>query len=277
YQVSRLHGSEPGTWEIILFENGNILFQYQDVYFAYYWADYGRSATVGIQGDAITGLQYSHSAPALSDGLAICFAYPGQLSDCSAYSDVPWLSQQPVSGTVGADGAGVIDLVFDATVPEVTQTGEYTATLVVATNDPDENLTTVPVTMTVISPTYGLNLTPQVDTRSGEPGTAVTYTLRVTNTGNAFDTCDVALGDYTWPTIAPTTVGPLAAGKGTGLDVTVSIPLGAVAGTSDTVTITVASQGDETQSAAASLTTSAVSEPPSHNLFLPLVVKQLMR
>jgi len=277
YQVSRLGGSEPGTWEIVLFENGNILFQYQDVYFAYYWADYGRSATVGIQGDAITGLQYSHSAPALSDGLAICFAYPGQLSDCSMYRDVPWLSQQPVSGTVGADGAGVIDLIFDATVPEVTQTGEYTATLVVVTNDPDENLTMVPVTMTVISPTYGLNLTPQVDTRSGEPGATVTYTLHVTNTGNAFDTCDVALGDYTWPTTAPTAVGPLAAGKSAGLDVTVSIPPSATAGTSDTVTITVASQGDEAQLATASLTTSAVSEPPSYNLFLPLVVKQLMR
>jgi hypothetical protein len=150
YQVSRYGGSDHGTWEVILFADGNILFQYQDLDFAYYWGNYGQSATVGIQGDAITGLQYSYDAAALSDGLAICFAYPGQLPDCSAYTDVAWLSQHPVTGTVQADGAQFVDLVFDAGAPEVTGPGEYQATLVVVTNDPGENLGTVPVTMTVV-------------------------------------------------------------------------------------------------------------------------------
>jgi hypothetical protein len=152
YQVSRYGGSD-GTWEIILFENGSILFQYQDMDFAYYWGNYGRSATVGIQGDAITGLQYSCETAVLSDGLAICFAYPGQLPDCSAYTDMPWLSQNPIAGAVPVDGTQSIDIVFDAGVPEVTHPDEYRSTLVILTNDPDESLVMMPVTMTVIPPT----------------------------------------------------------------------------------------------------------------------------
>jgi hypothetical protein len=152
YQVSRYGGPDHGTWEVILFADGDILFQYQDLDFAYYWGDYGQSATVGIQGDAITGLQYSNNTAALSDGLAICFAYPGQLPDCSAYTDVAWFSQNPVTGAVQADGTQFVDLVFDAGTPGVTGPGEYQTTLVVVTNDPGENLVTVPVTMTVVPP-----------------------------------------------------------------------------------------------------------------------------
>jgi hypothetical protein len=150
YQVSRYGGADHGTWEVILFADGSILFQYQDLDFAYYWGNYGRSATVGLQGDAITGLQYSYDTAALSDGLAICFAYPGQLPDCSAYTDVAWFSQYPVTGAVQADGTQSVDLVFDAGAPGVTHAGEYQATLVVVTNDPGDNMVTVPVTMTVV-------------------------------------------------------------------------------------------------------------------------------
>ena len=153
YQVSRYGGSGHGTWQVILFENGNILFQYQDVDFAYYWGNNGRSATVGIQGDAITGLQYSYDSPILSDGLAICFAYPGQMADCSIYEETPWLSHTPGAGIVPVDGTQTVDLVFDARVPEVTQPGDYQTWLVMLTNNPDERLIEIPVTLTVI-PSY---------------------------------------------------------------------------------------------------------------------------
>ncbi|UCC63814.1 MAG: carboxypeptidase regulatory-like domain-containing protein, partial [Anaerolineae bacterium] len=95
YYQLRAFGSygDHGTWQVTLFQSGNILFQYQDTTIGDY-GDYGALATVGIQGDVVTGLQYSYDTPALSDELAICFAYPGNPPDCRP-GDVPWLSEEP--------------------------------------------------------------------------------------------------------------------------------------------------------------------------------------
>jgi PKD repeat protein len=148
----------PGfaTWQIILFANGNILLQYQDASFDSSYYDYGAGATIGIQDTEMEptwGLQYSYNAPALADGLAICFAYPGNAPDCG--SDVPWLSEEPVAGTVAAGGSQPVDVTLDAGVPEITLPGDYYATLSVANDTPYGPLQ-IPVTMTVIPPaTWG--------------------------------------------------------------------------------------------------------------------------
>jgi hypothetical protein len=60
--------------------------------------------------------------------------------------DVPWLSEEPTSGTVSAGGSLPVDVVFDATGLAL---GDYTADLVIHNNDPDENPVTVPVVMHV--------------------------------------------------------------------------------------------------------------------------------
>jgi subtilisin family serine protease len=155
YQASGYGSPGYASWEVILFENGNILFQYQDVTFGNF-RDYGGDATVGIQGDPTTGLQYSYNTAPLSDGLAICFAHPGQSPDCSL--DVPWLSVNPTTGTVLPSGTQAIDAIFDASVPEVAQLGEYYATLVIQSNDPGTPQFQVPVTMTVAVPSYNVFL-----------------------------------------------------------------------------------------------------------------------
>jgi hypothetical protein len=146
YQVRQYGTSgDYGSWEAILFENGNILFQYQDVTIGGY-GDYGASATVGIQGNTTTGLQYSYNTGALSNNLAICYAYPGLSPDCSL--DVPWLSENPSAGTVTADGGTQpIQVTFDTT--GLTQPGAYYATLLVDSADPLHPITSIPVTMTV--------------------------------------------------------------------------------------------------------------------------------
>jgi hypothetical protein len=61
------------TFEAILYEDGTIKFQYQDVYFGSYSYDRGRSATVGIQHDRYNALQYSYNSAVLYNGLAIVF------------------------------------------------------------------------------------------------------------------------------------------------------------------------------------------------------------
>ena len=63
-----------------------------------------------------------------------------------AASDVPWLSENPTSGTVSASGSLPVDVIFNAT--GLAQ-GDYTADLVIYNNDPDENPVTVPVVMHV--------------------------------------------------------------------------------------------------------------------------------
>jgi hypothetical protein len=153
YQVRGYGASGAhGTWQVILFENGSILFQYQDVTIGPSFRDYGGSATVGIQGDVTTGLQYSYNTAALADTLAICFAYPGNAPDCSD-GDAPWLSVDPIIGTVSADSTSLVSVTLDASVPEVVGPGEYHATLHVWSTDPINAHISVPVTMTVSSNT----------------------------------------------------------------------------------------------------------------------------
>lgn len=123
--------------------------------------------------------------------------------------------------------------------------------------------------MAPVEPSYGVEVTPAVQTRAGQPGVTVAYTLQVRCIGNVADTYDVAVSGNAWPAHAPATVGPLAAGEGQAMEVTVEIPGAAAYGASDTATINVTSQGDAAQSASATLTT--IVRPAE--LFLPLILK----
>ena len=150
--VPHFSGGPAGVFEVILFENGNMLFQFQDP-----GAELGSSATTGIENNAGTvGLTYATCDSAyLSAGLAVCFAYPGNAPDCLP-GDVGWLAEDPITGKLAADSTSPITVTFDASVPEVTQPGEYYATLNVDSDDPVNNRFGIPITMTANAPpTYG--------------------------------------------------------------------------------------------------------------------------
>ena len=92
--------------------------------------------------------------------------------------DVPWLSEDPTSGTVPAGESVVVEVTFDATglTP-----GEYAASLAINSNDPDTPLVNVPVTLSVQSADLAITKTGDLDPVLVDQ--ELTYTLLVTNSG----------------------------------------------------------------------------------------------
>jgi FtsP/CotA-like multicopper oxidase with cupredoxin domain len=121
---------------------------------------------------------------------------------------------------------------------------------------PGGMLTFVDVGPTV-TPAYGVLVSPASDSKSGDPGTTVTYTLDVTNTGSTVDSYTVSVSGNAWITTAPASVGPLAGGTTAQISVDVEVPSGAAGGDSDTAVVMVTSVGDAGQSDSSSLTTIA--------------------
>jgi subtilisin family serine protease len=70
------------------------------------------------------------------------------------YSDAPWLTVSPASGTVAPDESAAVDVTIDTTglAP-----GIYRAAVVITTNDEDSSLALLPVTLTVPAYLQGIN------------------------------------------------------------------------------------------------------------------------
>jgi uncharacterized membrane protein len=106
-----------------------------------------------------------------------------------------------------------------------------------------------------------------VPAQSGYPGATLTYTLRLTNTGDAPDTFTLAASGNTWNTQLVTTMTVLAAHAGTNVRLYVTIPPTATNGMTDIVRVTVT--GSAGSRATSDLTTTAV----AHLIYLPVVHK----
>ena len=84
-----------------------------------------------------------------------------------SYSNSPWLSVDPISGTVPTDGSIPIQVTFDASG---LQPGTYSANVNIANNDPLNSLAQIPVTMTVApTPSMGWVEGYITDLRTGDP------------------------------------------------------------------------------------------------------------
>ncbi len=125
-----LYGTEDAqTFQVIINADGTILYQYQTV------TD-GTSCTVGIENqDGSDGLEIVFNAPYLHDGLAILIDH-----------STPWLTVNPMAGSVGPYDFTLLDVMFNAT--EVTE-GTYTGSITIFSNDQDESIIVVPVTLEV--------------------------------------------------------------------------------------------------------------------------------
>jgi hypothetical protein len=184
-----------------------------------------------------------------------------------------WAVNAPATlGPLAAGGSVNVDVIIEVPTDAVGGATEV-ITIDVASQGDDAQAATVTLSTTA-NLVFGVMMHPVADACPGDPGTAVTHTLQVTNTGNTTDTFDVAVGGNTWVISTPTTLGPLPTRAKVNVVIVVNIPSDAVGGIIDTATVTVTSQSDNAQSATATLTTTVQSlAPPSYNLFLPLIVQ----
>ena len=193
--------------------------------------------------------------------------YPGSGGQAA---DLDWLSVEPVSGTIpigpGFVGAAVR---LDAGAPSITQTGVYSAWLVLENEDPIKGGIPIAVKMTVLPLEYGVELTSPITAANGIPGEALSYTLSITNSSEGLtDTIHLSLEGGSWAVPTATSYGPLASGEELSIPLVVVIPETGMPGDLDHLTVTASSQGDPAKSAAITITTTVVA--PSADLDLAL-------
>jgi len=131
----------------------------------------------------------------------------------------------------------------------------------------DSSVLTTSVTMQTI--TRDVSVAASVTGQTGIIGTWVTYTLRVTNTGNVADSFNLTRQGNTW-TVDLSAYGlSLGAGQVADIHAYVQIPLTAGDGVTDTATVKATSANDATVTDEVALTTTA----RWRRIYLPLVMR----
>ena len=120
---------------------------------------------------------------------------------------------------------------------------------------------------------YQLTMSALPDGSSHLPGSIVHRTLRITNTGLVPDTFSFTAAGNQWVVVAPQAVGPVAAGAVVDVPVSIYTPLSALDGATNSVHITVSSQGDRSKLAETTLVTTVHINFTWRLLRLPLIVK----
>jgi hypothetical protein len=131
-------GSSLMTFQVILNDDGSILFQYYSMVGLLHYS------TIGIEnatGD--DGLQVAYNEAYIHDNLAVKISLP---------EPCPWItSVLPISGTLSSGNSDDVTVSVDATG---LASGSYDCELLIYSNDVNTSLVTVPVTLNV-GPCYG--------------------------------------------------------------------------------------------------------------------------
>ena len=176
---------------------------------------------------------------------------------------VAWLSENPVSGNLAADGGQqVLDIGLASSL--VPGPGEYLGWLHLVSNDPVNPDRAIPVRMSVFA--YGATLSPDFQSGWGTAGERVEYLLQLTNAGTVADVFKMTAGSSRWAVDLTPTLAGLEAGRSLPVTVGVTIPGITPPGAFDLLEITAQSQGDPVKISKARLNTLA-----AYYLFLPLV------
>jgi hypothetical protein len=158
--------------------------------------------------------------------------------------DVPWVSENPESGTVIPDSSFDVEVIFDSTglLP-----GCYYASLGLSHDDPGwEDPFMIPLELCVAEDYYAVDLEPETSAQTGAPGTMVEYTLQLENTGTLIDTIELTFAGVEpgWVVNLPVSSFELAPGEMVNVIIQVTIPVEAMNGDFDTFTVTATSLND---------------------------------
>jgi hypothetical protein len=190
------------------------------------------------------------------------------------YSDVPWLSEQPDSGSIPGHSSLEITVGFDASELSA---GTYEAVIALEHNAPGQsNPTEIPVSLVVIGYEPGVSIEPDAQSAAAGAGVTVAYTYTLTNLGDLPDTFTLDVSGIWTTTLSADTTGELQPGETFVFTVSVTVPLEALDGEQDLALIIATSTNDPQVSASAEATTIAVVPPPPVEVYwqeLPLVYK----
>jgi uncharacterized membrane protein len=159
----------------------------------------------------------------------------------------------PPSVTLAANVAAPI--LLTVTVPMTMHPGDHDTVILRAVGG-GGSVSSALTTTAVVS--YGVQLRAAPPAGGTLPGSPLTYTLWVTNTGGAADTFDLAVSGNVWTTTVVTAVGPLASGVGVPLDLRVDVPASVAFGAADVARLAATSQAQPAVSAQIAITTTAV-------------------
>jgi len=174
--------------------------------------------------------------------------------------DVPsWVAGTPTFSMTAADGT--FNSTVEPIVASVNTSGLAPGRHTLFVESRDASGAWGPPTaifFTVQQPTRNVGVTPGTSGASGLQARLITYTLSITNQGTVPDSFQISV-DSAWRVLTRSTVGPLAAGESSSLEVTVAVPENATAWSSDTAQVRVSSQADPQKVATAALVTTAES------------------
>ncbi len=170
------------------------------------------------------------------------------------YSGNDWTVGGPAQVGPVARGQSA-DFVVQVTIPDDAMGLDTDDLLLTITSQGDDTAEKSLNLTTIAGAVYAFSAAADPDQKNGDVGTDVNYTVEIENNGNITDTYDIQVAGHQWPVDGPQTAGPLGPGQSTAVDVTVAIPQDALGTASDTVVVTLTSQGDDSQSAEVTLTT----------------------
>ena len=167
-----------------------------------------------------------------------------------------WPTNWPATvGPVAGGGNAPLDVTVWITSASGSSQVVITAT---SQGDGSKQDTSVLTTTVTTQPTLNdVEIAPHTAAQTGDVGTTVTYTLRVTNTGTISDYFNLSIGGHAWGTTLSVYGLNLKPGEGQPVTVYVQIPAGAISGTQDVATITARSAGAPAVFDSATLTTTA--------------------
>ena len=190
--VPRYSSGGPYTFEILLYPNGTIVYQYLSM------EGNLASATIGIQNDLKDdGLMVVYNDDYVHDGLAVRLA---------AFPE--WLTLSPTAGTIPPDGSETVGALFDASG---LFGGTYQADIIIESNDPAVPTLPVPVTLEVTgAPEIEVSET-TIDFGSNFIGYPTLRSLAIANVGTddlVITSASIDNADFLTNLSPPVTLGP---------------------------------------------------------------------